>query len=573
MGHSPSPIIYTTANLLSTFFPSLSPLRHSLPPSFTSSRVKLPSASPLKMVSSNPMFRSWSLKKFNATVINDVWPEVLFFSAVATMVVLVSEMTSTSLNIATTLLTVLGTVLGLVISFRTSSAYERYQDGRKLWTTIQITSRNLAMLIWIHVPTDRDAIESVKDQGPLQAMIEKKTMINMVQALSVSIKHYLRGESGVYYADLFPLISFLPRFADQAQREHDDLLPLWQSSEDGDFNGVDHHKDPANKPHTTGHAPARTTSLPTPENHHTSINGDLEKQNHSSWGRKKSKKFNPEQVLADIPAGRPLKPARNPPETSLYDYIPLLRLFKWVFRRGAGVATSIVGEGGRTLMGKKRKPQVFDSNIPMEISLYLSTYSAWVMKSGLVQPAIATAMTNNILILQDTFNHLERIRSTPLPFAYQAHLRMSLWLYLFFLPFQIYSSFGYITIPGTAFASFLLLGFLEIGAEIENPFNYDANDLDLDHFCLTIQRELHEITAHTAPQPGDYVFSAWNQPFAPADRRTAEELMRHDVYTPPGAKASPDSANEFGTVSSVRSTLLRSWRDVDSKTRDESRWQ
>lgn len=167
---------------------------------------------------------------------------------------------------------------------------------------------------------------------------------------------------------------------------------------------------------------------------------------------------------------------------------------------------------------------------------------------------------------------------------------------------------------GTAFASFLLLGFLEIGAEMqvsfllyltpvqcinhphhnhhsENPFNYDANDLgkhphpsfdtacadltttDLDHFCLTIQRELHEITAHTAPQPGDYVFSAWNQPFAPADRRTAEELMRHDVYTPPGAKASPDSANEFGTVSSVRSTLLRSWRDVDSKTRDESRWQ
>ena len=29
----------------------------------------------------------------------------------------------------------------------------------------------------------------------------------------------------------------------------------------------------------------------------------------------------------------------------------------------------------------------------------------------------------------------------------------------------------------------------------ENPFNYDVNDLDLDQFCLMIQRELHEITA------------------------------------------------------------------------------
>ena len=64
----------------------------------------------------------------------------------------------------------------------------------------------------------------------------------------------------------------------------------------------------------------------------------------------------------------------------------------------------------------------------------------------------------------------------------------------------------------TAFSSFLLLGFLEIGAQMyansnkrafwcvlisdsENPFDYDANDLDLDQLCLTIQRELNEICA------------------------------------------------------------------------------
>ena len=49
------------------------------------------------------------------------------------------------------------------------------------------------------------------------------------------------------------------------------------------------------------------------------------------------------------------------------------------------------------------------------------------MKNGLLQPAIATGFTNNLAMLQDTLNNLERIGSTPLPFAYQAHLRMSLW--------------------------------------------------------------------------------------------------------------------------------------------------
>jgi ion channel-forming bestrophin family protein len=108
---------------------------------------------------------------------------------------------------------------------------------------------------------------------------------------------------------------------------------------------------------------------------------------------------------------------------------------------------------------------------------------------------------------------------------------MSLWLHLFLLPFQIYSSFHYLTIPATAFSSFLI-GSLEIGQEIENPFNYNLNDLDLDHFCLAIQRELQEVTTHTSPDPDTFVFSAWNQPFAPAEELTTPG---HTHYAPKGA--------------------------------------
>ena len=94
------------------------------------------------MVSSNPLFHGrWTAKKFGATVIDDIWQEVTVFTLFATrtihlnsytvwtdrstVVVLISEKTEVKLGVSNQLLTVLGLVLGLVISFRTSSAYER----------------------------------------------------------------------------------------------------------------------------------------------------------------------------------------------------------------------------------------------------------------------------------------------------------------------------------------------------------------------------------------------------------------------------------------------------------------
>jgi len=66
------------------------------------------------MVSANPLFRGkWTTRKFQATVINDIWPECLFFSLVAAMVVVVNKYTDVKLYVSNSLLTVLGTVLGL----------------------------------------------------------------------------------------------------------------------------------------------------------------------------------------------------------------------------------------------------------------------------------------------------------------------------------------------------------------------------------------------------------------------------------------------------------------------------
>ncbi|KAF8217206.1 UPF0187-domain-containing protein [Mycena galopus ATCC 62051] len=507
------------------------------------------------MVASNPLFSGWSVKKFNATVMNDVWPEVSFFTLIAAMVALVTKLTSHSLAVPSSLLTVLGTVLGLVISFRTSTAYERYQEGRKLWTNITITSRNIAQIIWIHVPFER----TDKDKNTMttvQSVIEKKTMVNLIQAFSVAVKHFLREEPGVYYEDLYPLICFLPRYANPGgAATAADMLPLWQASEDPEF-------------------PLHTAGLPAPQRAFSDSGATASvsskeggalphKETESSPPKlRRTKTFDPEAALADVQSHRPLGPARSPPKTSFFDYFPVLRIFAWLF------STCSRRLRGR-VHSKKRKGPPPESNVPLEITIYLSAYLAHLLRNGWLTPALATGLMNNIASLQDTMTNLDRIGSTPLPFAYQAHLRMSLWLYLFFLPFQVVESFGYLTIPGTAFAAFLLLGFLEIGQEIENPFGYDGNDLGkfclghLDGFCLGVQRELHEITAHTAPDPTQFIFSAWNQPLAPGDRRSADVLAENSEEE----YRHSDHADSEPGMMSIRRVLLKNWRDVDHLTR------
>ncbi|KZP04173.1 UPF0187-domain-containing protein [Athelia psychrophila] len=492
------------------------------------------------MDTAKPPFASWSMHKFRATVFNDIWPEVLFFSLVATMVVLVSELTPHSLGISNQMLTVLGTVLGLVISFRTSSAYERYQDGRKLWSNIMVASRNIAMMIWIHIPSSRE-VKGTKEMKPIvEIAIEKKSMINLVQAFSVATKHFLRSEPGIYYEDLYPLICFLPRYATlpPAPPHPEDVLPLWSSS------ALD---DPAYASPDTK-VEMSTTSIGDPEKTQTDEHAP---------SRRNHKKFAPHSVLPVVASDKPLRAARSPPASGIWDYFGFLRPLRPILRWIRGQRSSDLTMGGR-----KRKQPAVESNVPLEITLTLNTYLAWCQKENHLTPAIATGLVNNIGNLQDTFNNLERIRNTPLPFAYQAHLRISLWMYLFLLPFQVYTAFKWLTIPGTAFTSFLLLGFLHIGGEIENPFNYDENDLDLDHFCLMIQRELNQVCAHTSPLPSTFIYSEWNQPFAPADRRTAAEIVsdvEHEYH---------QSGPGVG-LDSVRRTLLQSWRDVDLQTRRE----
>jgi putative membrane protein len=82
---------------------------------------------------------------------------------------------------------------------------------------------------------------------------------------------------------------------------------------------------------------------------------------------------------------------------------------------------------------------------------------------------------------------MEKIRSTPLPIAYVAHLRTFLLAYCLFLPYVWVDEYSWSTIPVVAFTAFALLGIEGASSEVEIPFSKDRpNHLALDAYCLVI---------------------------------------------------------------------------------------
>ncbi|PWY70252.1 UPF0187-domain-containing protein [Aspergillus heteromorphus CBS 117.55] len=116
---------------------------------------------------------------------------------------------SPSVGINDILLTVTGFVVSLALSFRSSTAYERWGEGRKYWALLNQTARNLARTFWVST-AEREG-ELGKDD-----LLAKLTAINLILGFAVSLKHKLRFEPDVGYEDLAGLVGYLDTFAKEA---------------------------------------------------------------------------------------------------------------------------------------------------------------------------------------------------------------------------------------------------------------------------------------------------------------------------------------------------------------------
>ncbi|KJK64288.1 Bestrophin RFP-TM chloride channel [Aspergillus parasiticus SU-1] len=374
-----------------------------------------------------------------------------FVAAWATLITLISRFVH-PLGINNILLTVTGFVVGLALSFRSSTAYERWADGRKYWSLLIQTSRNLARTIWVNTG---------ERQGELgkEDLLQKLTAMNLILAFAVALKHKLRFEPDIAYEDLAGLVGYLDTFAKDAhdrQRLQPQRKSLWKST--GEYLGV-----------------------------------------------------------------------------------------------------SFAESNPRKLIKRSKKPL---GHLPLEILNHLSAYIDRCIANETLNISLHQAQAiNSLATLNEVVTGTERVLDTPLPTAYSIAIAQIAWIYVMSLPFQLYNTLTWVTIPGSIIAAYIILGLATIGSEIENPFGHDVNDLPLDTYCRQIALELDIITATPAPRVDDFIMRDDNLVLYPLSTdgyndwkdRSVEEIraaLRTKVIANSPAALGSDESTVVGSMSS-----------------------
>jgi ion channel-forming bestrophin family protein len=99
-------------------------------------------------------------------------------------------------------------------------------------------------------------------------------------------------------------------------------------------------------------------------------------------------------------------------------------------------------------------------------------------------------------LITSLINHqgaCERILKTPVPFSHTVHVRQLLMFYLLSLPLVLIPIMGWLSLVGVTIIGFGLLGIEEAGAEIEDPFGTDPNDLPIEKICETICNDIMKL--------------------------------------------------------------------------------
>jgi len=98
--------------------------------------------------------------------------------------------------------------------------------------------------------------------------------------------------------------------------------------------------------------------------------------------------------------------------------------------------------------------------------------------------------------LVDILGKCERIKNTPIPMAYMYLLKFLINLYVVILPFSLVDEIGWFCIPLVILLYYILMSIVITAEEIEEPFGYDLNDLEMDKIAMNIKNNIEEIVTH-----------------------------------------------------------------------------
>ncbi|KAG9104933.1 hypothetical protein FRC06_005000 [Ceratobasidium sp. 370] len=368
----------------------------------------------------------------------------------------------------------LSVVVGLILVFRNGTSYDRYYEGRKDFGVMMSNVRNLARLLWVNanppLPSeDHNAKQpsafmrirgkiyepSSSIRNPVitsaSLRIEKERALKLMVAFAVAVKHHLRSEDGFQYDDFIGLLpSDFSRF---------------------DNRGFDKRGIHGNRDYGTSSSiavPGAANGRETEHTHGLSSSADL---------------------------SATLVP-------------PSPRRISFIGNKGAAPDPErdpLLSDNRQTVIFRPydlRKPLPLPLIIAHELTRLIHKFQRSGMLAS-VGPAGVNAMNSLIQSMIDQVTAMERVSNTPIPVSYSIHLKQSVTLYLFSLPFTLIGDLGWRMIPVVTLVAYTLMGIEGIANEIEMPFGRDPSDLPLDLYCDELRGEIEYMMENLAEGDDD----------------------------------------------------------------------
>lgn len=167
----------------------------------------------------------------------------------------------------------------------------------------------------------------------------------------------------------------------------------------------------------------------------------------------------------------------------------------WTAAFGHAVMEHLQDRSGIGPMAGRLPPELVsgvaaDRSVPLAVAARIGAELRAARDAGLISDVILAHLDLDVRQFIDALGACERIKRSPMPFAYVVHLRRVLLIYCMTLPFGLVRDFGWGTVLDTLLVTYIFFGVEEIGVQIENPFGTDPNDLPMERFCATIEAEL-----------------------------------------------------------------------------------
>jgi ion channel-forming bestrophin family protein len=140
-------------------------------------------------------------------------------------------------------------------------------------------------------------------------------------------------------------------------------------------------------------------------------------------------------------------------------------------------------------------------NVPLAILQTIGRRMQWAWQQGWIRDYHLPVLEASLTELTAIQGGCERIKNTPLPFAYNVLLHQLVAFYCLLLPFGIVQDVGFMTPLVVLLISHAFLGLDELGDEIEEPFGTHPNDLPLSALSRTIEINLRQLAGERDVPP------------------------------------------------------------------------